>query len=339
MAREPHPNKRMPTVRIVFDTASVPSESRPAFWADVLCSLYAQCCVRPEDPQTYRGTVRHCVVPGLEASMIRSAPLHTSSAEGHTAHDEQVAYYVAMQLEGVTTIRQLDRELALHPGDVTVWTNARPFAFHSDGPFCSAQFKLPGHRTRRVMPDIDRLLCRPLGEPLAWLRRCLLPLVDEVCGVHGDLDKSAEEALMHTAFDLIVEGLGVCMASAAPARRPLAAYHLHRIKHAIDQRLHDPALNVGILARDLGISATHLHRVFKAEATTAARYILERRLQACASDLSSQQHRLRTITEIAVRHGFGSSSHFSRAFRARFGMTPQQWRRAGLALDDTVPAD
>lgn len=75
------------------------------------------------------------------------------------------------------------------------------------------------------------------------------------------------------------------------------------------------------------------------EATTAARYILERRLQACAADLSSPQHRLRTITEIAVRHGFGSSSHFSRAFRARFGMTPQQWRRAGLALDDAAPAD
>lgn len=326
-------------MRIVFDTASVPPESRAGFWADVLCSLYAQCRVRPADPDTYRGTVRHCVVPGLEASVIRSAALHASHEDGRTARDDEVAYYLAMQLEGRVTLRQHDRELVLRPGDVTVWTNAQPFAFFSDAAFCSAQFKLPGHRMRRVLPDIDRLLCHPLGEALAWLRRCLLPLVDEVCGAPGDVDKSAEEAVMHAAFELIAEGLSACVARAAPARRPLATYHLHRIKHAIDQRLHDPALNVGILARDLGISATHLHRVFKSEATTAARYILERRLQACASDLGSPQHRLRTITEIAVRHGFGSSSHFSRAFRARFGMTPQQWRRAGLALDDSTPAD
>jgi len=78
--------------------------------------------------------------------------------------------------------------------------------------------------------------------------------------------------------------------------------------------------------------------VFKAESTTAARYILERRLEACAADLGSPQHRARTITEIAVRHGFGSSSHFSRAFRARFGMTPQQWRRAGGMVDTDVGA-
>ena len=78
-------------MRIVFDTASVPPDSRPAFWADVLCSLYAQCRVSPEDPETYRGTVRHCVVPGMEASVIRSAPMQASSVEGHTAHDEQVA--------------------------------------------------------------------------------------------------------------------------------------------------------------------------------------------------------------------------------------------------------
>ncbi|WP_294636181.1 helix-turn-helix domain-containing protein [uncultured Aquabacterium sp.] len=325
-------------MRIVFDTETVPPESRQAFWSDVLCSLYSQCVLTPGIPGGIRGQVRHCVVPHMEASMLHSAPMQARNVDGQVARDEHVAYYVAIQLEGQATLQQAERELLLQPGAMTVWTNAKPFVFRSEAPFGTAQFKLPGHRTRRVLPDIDRLLCHQIGGQIAWLRRALLPLVEEVCGLHGDLDRAAEEALMHAAFELIVEGLGVCMAGAAPARRPLAVYHLHRIKSAIDQRLHDPALNVGMLARDLGISATHLHRVFKAESTTAARYILERRLEACAADLGSPQHRARTITEIAVRHGFGSSSHFSRAFRARFGMTPQQWRRAGGMVDTDVGA-
>jgi AraC family transcriptional activator of tynA and feaB len=32
------------------------------------------------------------------------------------------------------------------------------------------------------------------------------------------------------------------------------------------------------------------------------------------------------ISEIAYAWGFNDLSHFNRAFRARFGMTPREWR-------------
>ena len=36
-----------------------------------------------------------------------------------------------------------------------------------------------------------------------------------------------------------------------------------------------------------------------------------------------------SIEEVAYRMGFNDLSHFNKAFRARFGMTPRDWRNAG----------
>ncbi|WPO75461.1 helix-turn-helix transcriptional regulator [Streptomyces sp. KN37] len=35
-----------------------------------------------------------------------------------------------------------------------------------------------------------------------------------------------------------------------------------------------------------------------------------------------------TIAAVATRCGFSSPSHFSRRFRAEYGLTPSEWRRA-----------
>jgi AraC-like DNA-binding protein len=39
----------------------------------------------------------------------------------------------------------------------------------------------------------------------------------------------------------------------------------------------------------------------------------------------------RTVTAIAFDHGFNSPTHFGRVFRARYGMTPREYRRHARA--------
>jgi transcriptional regulator GlxA family with amidase domain len=41
----------------------------------------------------------------------------------------------------------------------------------------------------------------------------------------------------------------------------------------------------------------------------------------------------RTVTEVALRWGFRSPAHFSRAYRAHFGRTPREERQAALGQD------
>lgn len=88
--------------------------------------------------------------------------------------------------------------------------------------------------------------------------------------------------------------------------------------------LADPPLSVSNLAAELGVSASHIHRVFKSEPQTASQYIWEPRHEACGKDLLVARLTGRPIGEIAFARGFNDAAHFSRAFRERFGCSPRE---------------
>jgi AraC-like DNA-binding protein len=82
------------------------------------------------------------------------------------------------------------------------------------------------------------------------------------------------------------------------------------------------------IADRLHVSPYHLTRAFRR--TTGLplhRYLTDARLRA-GLDLLLDRHD-ETVTTIAYRLGFASHAHFSTSFRALFGMTPTDARRAG----------
>ncbi len=76
----------------------------------------------------------------------------------------------------------------------------------------------------------------------------------------------------------------------------------------------------------LGISLRQLARVFQTAGTTPSRYILEQRLQRANAELGEPRAEKTTVADVAYRWGFSSQSHFTRAFRKRFGRTPGEAR-------------
>jgi AraC family transcriptional regulator, positive regulator of tynA and feaB len=55
--------------------------------------------------------------------------------------------------------------------------------------------------------------------------------------------------------------------------------------------------------------------------------IWDERVSRAAKLLSAPEAADRSITDIAFACGFNDSSHFGRAFAARMGMAPSQWRK------------
>ncbi|MYT26968.1 helix-turn-helix domain-containing protein, partial [Streptomyces sp. SID7760] len=95
------------------------------------------------------------------------------------------------------------------------------------------------------------------------------------------------------------------------------------------------------IARQHHISVRYLHRLFESEGTTVGRYIRQRRLEQCGRELARRSRVVPTVSAVAQRWGFVSPAHFSRAFRAAYGVSPREWRdlRTGwedLALPQTV---
>ncbi|HSB98169.1 MAG TPA: helix-turn-helix domain-containing protein [Spongiibacteraceae bacterium] len=100
-----------------------------------------------------------------------------------------------------------------------------------------------------------------------------------------------------------------------------------RLLEYITAHLNDPYLNVRKAAIACGISPRYVHLLMRATHRTFSRYLLEHRLEKCRLALQAREN-FRSITEIAFEWGFNDTSHFSRSFRHRYGVSPREARRS-----------
>ena len=92
------------------------------------------------------------------------------------------------------------------------------------------------------------------------------------------------------------------------------------IEAYIDENLHNPALSPGGIALAHHISVRSLHLLFEGRADTVSRLIHKRRLDRARAELEASAGS--SIAGISARWGFGSPSHFTRAFKQHFGVSP-----------------
>lgn len=89
----------------------------------------------------------------------------------------------------------------------------------------------------------------------------------------------------------------------------------------------DPDYSISDLAAELGMSVRYIHKLFSAAGTTPRTWLNQQRLERARKLLLSTDA---TISTISVRVGFRDVSHFSRAFRRRFGTSPLHFRMQQL---------
>lgn len=89
----------------------------------------------------------------------------------------------------------------------------------------------------------------------------------------------------------------------------------------------DEDVSLAALAREAGLSEFHLHRAFAAAGETPKHFTLRLRLGRAAAMLLTHRD---SVLDVALSCGFQSHEVFCRAFRRRFGMTPQAYRKRGF---------
>ncbi|GEA87034.1 AraC family transcriptional regulator [Cellulomonas cellasea] len=104
------------------------------------------------------------------------------------------------------------------------------------------------------------------------------------------------------------------------------------LNHLVDVVEEDLAedLDVARLAAGLGTTEYHLRRMFSALAgMPLSEYVRRRRMTLAAAEVVTGT---RDLLGIAVRHGYGSTEAFGRAFRSVHGVGPGEVRRDGGPL-------
>lgn len=100
-----------------------------------------------------------------------------------------------------------------------------------------------------------------------------------------------------------------------------------RVRTYVNAQLRDPALSVTRVATHLDCTPRYLQKVFQETGRGLNEQIRDLRLDRCYSDLLDPAQSSRSITDIALSWGFNSVTHFSDAFRHRFGVAPSVARR------------
>lgn len=135
--------------------------------------------------------------------------------------------------------------------------------------------------------------------------------------------------LMLSSSSLRDAEAGVRSAAGASLRSRVASY--------IDQHLADPELDPDRIAGACHVSRASLYRLFTPDGGVMA-FIAGRRLDRAFDLLSHTSVSPPTIAQIGGMVGFVSETHFGRAFRQRFAMTPREARRLPRAAKLSILA-
>ena len=128
--------------------------------------------------------------------------------------------------------------------------------------------------------------------------------------------------LVRTLKDLSMEA--VQRELARRASTPENLKFKDRVTNIMEENLGDPNLNVNTLAEKLHMSRSTLYRKMGAITEIPVNeYIKQYRLDKAAKMISEKT---RPIADIATIVGFNSVSYFSRCFRARFGVSPKDYK-------------
>ncbi len=295
-------------------------------WNDYATDSFNPLVSDPADIRSFNGSIARTTIGDITVADVYSDAQIVRHSRAHVARTRQSVFFLQVQMEGEAIARQNGREARLHAGDFSLCDSTRPYEV--------------------MFPTANRMLV--LGIPDAKLRRhiaCPESLVaipmqagHGICGLLSRFVRhfwiECTEALDHSTAGrvtvAILDLLGAAYADVGcgqPDRLSLATVHRIRINNYIETHLHDPELTPTRIAEACRMTPRYLHHLFSEREETVARYIVRRRLDECARALVSGAQRSRTITAIAFDYGFNSPTHFGRVFRAKFGVTPREFRR------------
>jgi AraC-like DNA-binding protein len=110
--------------------------------------------------------------------------------------------------------------------------------------------------------------------------------------------------------------------------RPVMAETLvTRVQTYVGLHLSEPGLTPDVIARMHNVSLRQLYKSFARAGLSLEQWIIDQRLEAARSELSSPAGRRRPIAATARTWGFQDPSHFSRRFRDAYDMTPRDWQQ------------
>ena len=299
-------------------------------WRELIVDAHLRWDIPDIGCEAFPAFMRQHRVGGLRLTDC-TAPARVSGRRGRAqiAQDGQGhCLTVVLAAQGTEALSFHDgQELLLQPGMFTLWDSARPLSFATGEHLRQMSLLIPEEDLLRRMPRVRDLVGRPI-DGRSGLGGLFVDHLQALIARFADLPPASHGAVLDGTLDLLCLSLGAQDALPPPRLRQVV---LEQMKRHIERHLTDPALGVGQLARTFRMTDRNVHKLFEQQGTTVGAHIRSRRLAMCRRDLESSTLAVRHVSEIARHWGFEDPSHFSKLFRAAFGMSPSACRRGRTA--------
>lgn len=301
----------------IWSTDGVRAQERFAYWRDAVCSAVFGISIEAA-PEHFSARIAARSAGASRFAISESTGYNIVRSAREIAREPSDHYSIYLQLSGRTVSVLGEQEIEFTANDLGIYDGRAAFRAKHGGrraiavlPRAMLDLRAPWLRTdkpRKLAPS----------PYLNMARRHLLQLI------------APKVALLEGEANLLTENLCnlVALASASgiePARLQ-PDLQLQAMLTFCRQHLSDSDLSPQRVADQFRVSVRTVHTRFRQAGQSFGRWLLETRLDACGAALRDSNQRATNISEIAYNLGFNDLSHFNKAFRARFDMTPREWR-------------
>ncbi|TQF01641.1 helix-turn-helix domain-containing protein [Kitasatospora acidiphila] len=309
---------------VVLDTTAIPTADRAEYWHEAVSRTFIPLDVSLLEGSPAPARISSHRLGDLQISRVRSGPQRVVRSAGLIARGGEDHLTLALQHRGTARLVQDDCQVLLRPGAFAISDAGRPFAKELEEPFDFTAFHWPRSAVGVSEEDLRMLTATSFdaGEGTA---RLVAAYLERLARAADSLEPDVAGRLATTALDLLAVLAGELRGRSVSEPPEPARATLARVKDHILRNLGDPDLSPERIAAAHHVSVRYLHKLFRHEDATVARWIQRRRLEMCRRELARSAGRV-TVAAVAGRWGFVSASHFSRAFRAAYGVSPSEWQ-------------
>ncbi|MEL7028983.1 MAG: helix-turn-helix domain-containing protein [Pseudomonadota bacterium] len=307
---------------LVWSLAGAQGASRSEVWAQALSNSFFPWTLEEHVGADFTAELRQRDYDGFRLSRCACGPTSGVRTRSEIAETSSDFYSILYVVKGQETVIIDGREIHLHPGAILLWDGERPMRFKVRSDLEKLTLVAPATELESIFPFArDRVgsTVDSTKGPGALFANHLLTLES----VGWRMDPADLNRAMRGTLELFAQAFAAEREGPSTTHKRLT---LERIRRYCLQNLADPAMTPSSVALAHGISTRYLHALFSDTGETIGNWLKRERLKRCRAALETPSERGRTITEIAFSWGFQDMSHFSKVFKAEYGVTPREIR-------------
>ncbi len=307
-----------------ISTEGVDLAARSRHWHDTIARAYFPLDLTFRRPDAFNGSLTSWQLGQVSLTRLTSDSLLYRRLPRHFREPGPEEFLVTIPTRSEVRFAQCGKEIRANPGAYFIERSHEPYEFSHDDPADLWVMKISVEMMAGRIRAPDRF-CSLEFDATNGASGFFIDMLQLVPGRYDSMTDETRATVGRQLADLLSLAMQADDRVMQSNVSSVRAAHLARIEGFVRRHLDLPDLGPESVAAGCGISVRYLHEILRDTNTTLGAWIRDMRLQAAQEDLANPADR-RSIGEIAWARGFTDQAQFSRAFRARFGMTPREMR-------------